>query len=280
MNPTNFTLIAIASAFFAAIANILARTILKNIRSQDMLGINFLTIAATLVLFSPLFYFFQATPLTMALVVTIALIDTAANYFYFKTFEATKASIATPLLSLAPAFTFLFGWIFLSDSTQPLTYVWAIAILLLTIIFSTDWRDFARFRYATLAPALLASILFGVSAIPARYLLHTLSAINAPTLYLFRAALIALFSLLLFRFPLQSFTNSDYRNIFIRSLFVTAQWVLLYAALTIGHAGVTITLGNITPIFVFLLSVIFLREKPTIKKSVAATLIFILSLLL
>ena len=109
----NFTLIALASALLGAVAAILARTLLKDLKSRDILGINFLTMGATLLLLSPLFYYFHPTLKSTALIIIIALIDTAANYFFFKTFEQTEASVATPILSLAPAFTFFFGCQFL-----------------------------------------------------------------------------------------------------------------------------------------------------------------------
>jgi len=280
MNTISFTLIAIVSAFFGAVATVLARTLLKDLRSKDILAINFFTMGIVLLLLSPLFYKFDPTPIAMGLIVLIALIDTAANYFFFKTFEKTEASIASPLLSLAPVFTFFFGWVFLSDITNWRSFVFSIAIMVLIIIFSIDSSNFSAFKQSTLWPAVLSSILFGVSAIPSKYLLTTLHAVNAPTLYMFRAGFIAIFVVLLFRFTITNISITQYRIIFFRGLIVIAQWILLYYALSRGNAGVTITLGNITPVFVFFLSIIFLREKPTIKKLISAMLVLALSLLI
>ncbi len=275
----SFAIIAIASAFFASIANILARTLLRNLRSQDILAINFLMMAAVLLLISPAFYHFEVSWLAAGLVILVASIDAAANYFYFKAFEKTEASVATPILSLAPGFTFFFGFLFLGEVATLATYLIAIAIIALIIYFSSDLKNFRKFRAATLAPALTASVLFGISAIPSKILLSELGVINAPTLYMFRAGLIGLYALLFFGFTIPTLTVTQYRIIFVRSLFVIAQWVLLYLALTHGTSGVTITLGNITPIFVFLLSTLFLAEKPTFKKLCAALLILALSLI-
>ncbi|KKS13455.1 MAG: hypothetical protein UU67_C0024G0012 [Candidatus Daviesbacteria bacterium GW2011_GWB1_41_5] len=233
----NFTTVAVASAFFAAIANILARTLLKNLRSQDILGINFLSMGITLLLISPLFYKFKPSLTAIGLIILIAVIDTAANYFFFKTFEKTEASIATPILSLAPGFTFFFGWLVLGDAVNIQTYFLAGLIILSIIIFSVDFKNFHKFRVATLTPALISSVLFGVSAIPSKILLTSLDVINAPTLYMFRAGFIALFALLFFGFSVKGITIGQYRFIFIRGLFVIAQWVLLYFALSKGSAG-------------------------------------------
>lgn len=276
----SFTTIAIASAFFSAIANILARTLLRELKSKDILGINFLTMGATLLLISPLFYHFEPSFVAMGLIMLIGIIDTIANYFYFKTFENTEASIATPILSLAPAFTFLFGWIFIGDIVGIKTYFYAALIILLVIVFSFDFKNKHTFKINTFTPAIIASLLFGISAIPSKILLSQLDVINAPTLYMFRAGFIALFSLLLFNFSLPNISTKHFRIIFVRGLFVITTWVLLYFALSRGNAGVTVTLGNITPIFTFILGILILGERPTVKKALTAVLILVLSLLI
>lgn len=272
----NFTLIAIISAFFAALANILARTLLKKLRSQDILGVNFLTMGVTLLAVSPLFYQFTATMLTIGLVALIAFIDTVANFFFFKTFEKTEASIATPILSLAPGFTFLLGWLVIGDVVDIKTYFLAALIIVLIIYFSVDFKNFGKFKTNTLIPALIASFLFGISAIPSKILLDNMAVINAPTLYMFRAGLIALFALLVFGFSIKRLTSSQYQIIFGRGLLVIIQWVFLYWALSRGNAGVTITLANITPIFVFILSMFLLGERPTLKKTLTAGFVLVL----
>ena len=166
------------------------------------------------------------------------------------------------------------------DTVTLTTYILSFLILVGIIAFSADFKNFARFRAQTLQPAILSSLLFGISAIPSKYLLSTLDAINAPTLYMFRAGLIGLFAMLFLNFPLQNISIRQYRIIFFRGLFVIAQWVLLYFALSRGNAGVTVTLANITPIFVFILSAFFLKEKPTIKKVAASILVLVLSLVI
>ena len=276
----NYTGIAILSSFFGAIATILARTLLKDIKARDIMGINFLVMGAALVLIAPIFYHFDASFLSMGLVILIAIIDTAANYFFFKTFEKTEASVAAPLLSLAPGFTFLSSWAFLQEKVSPLTYVIATGILVSIIIFTYDFKQGHQFKLDTLKPAILSSILFGLSAIPSKYLLSNLHAINAPTLYMMRAGFIALFSLLFFNFSINQLTQRQFRIIFVRGLVVIAQWILLYLAITKGSTGVSVTLANITPIFVFILGMIFLKEKMSLKKFTAAGLILLLSFLI
>lgn len=275
----NFTVVALLSALLGAVAMVLARTLSKGLRAQDILGTSFLTMAVVLLLTTPIFYHFQPTAGSIVLILGVALIDTAANYFYFKTFEKTEASVASPILSLAPFFTFLFSWLFLSDAVDAGTFLLsATIIILIIIIISADFKDFKNFKLVTLIPALFSSVLFGLSAVPSKYLLTNFQTINAPTLYMFRAGLITLLAMPLFKFKPSNISLKQYRVIFVRSLFVIAQWVLLYVALARGSAGVAVTLANITPIFVFIIGVVFLREKLTTKKAAAATLVLILSL--
>ena len=214
---------------------------------------------------------------SIGLVLLIGLIDTLGNYFYFKTFEKTEASIALPLLSLAPVVTFFFGTIILSEYPSIISVVSAFAIVLLIIGISIDWKELPTFRKATLYPALVSAFLFGISAIPSKYLLSTLHATNAPTLYMFRAMFIGIFALLIFKDSRPRLALKTYGFIFIRGLFVIGQWILLYYALTLGNTGVAVTLGNITPIFVLFLSILFLKEKFNWKKALAAAAILAIS---
>jgi len=274
------TVIPIISAFLAAIAGILARVLLKDTPAKKMLAANFLIMGTTLLLLSPLFYKFIITWQSIGLIILIVVLDTLGNYFYFKTFEETEASIALPLLSLAPIVTFFFGAIILGEYPSIIIIISALIIVTLIIAISIDWKKFSEFRKVTLYPALASAFLFGISAIPSKYLLSTLGATNAPTLYMFRAILIGVFALLIFENSLNKISTKTYSFIFIRGLFVIGQWILLYYAITLGNTGVAITLGNITPIFVLFLSIIFLKESFSWKKSLAALVILIISLTL
>lgn len=276
-----FTILAMGSAIFASFANILASTLLKNIKSQHLIGINFLTMGISLLLVSPAFYFFDYTPIALTLLIVIGLVDTLGNYFYFKAFENSEVSVITPVLSLAPAVTFIFGWIFLDDKTSFVTCILALMLVASIIVLSSDFSEIKKAKSTSnILPAFLSSILFGFSAIPAKYLLKTLEVINAPTLYMFRSGYIALFSLVLFGFPIVEIKAKQYRTIFFRGLIVIAQWVLLYLAIAKGNVGVAVTLASTTPVFVFFIAAIFLHEKVTYKKAIASFLIIALAILI
>jgi len=152
----------------------LARVLLKDIQSKEILAINFFLMAAMLLVISPSFYHFDITVVSVSLLAIITLIDTLANYFYFKTFEETEASIAVPMLSLSPVFTFVFARLLLSDTVSYQSLLISLLILFLVIFFSTNFKDITKFKSKTLYPALASSFLFGISAIPAKYLLDTI----------------------------------------------------------------------------------------------------------
>lgn len=276
LNPTT---IALLSAFFGAIANILARTLLKDLKSKDILGINFLVMAALLLLVSPTFYVFKITFLSVALLLLIVIIDLCANYFYFKSFEDAEASYVTPLLSLTPLFAFIFSWLFIGEIIQFKQLAIALGILIAIIIFSYDFSKPFKLQKKWFLP-LAASALFGLSAIPSKYLLTNLDVINPPTLYMLRAALIGIFAVMFFTSKISDITIKQFRIIIVRCVFVITQWILLYTSLKRGTVGVTMTLVNITPIFVFILGIFILKEKITVKKAITAALVVVLSLLL
>ena len=271
---------ALLAAVFGAIEYVLARQLLKYFRPNQFVILGFFIVLVVLLIFSPFFYFFKLTLISIGLLILMALIDTGANYFYFKTLEKSEASIAAPVLSLAPGFTFLLGWLFIGDMVSVRTYFLAGLIIFLVILFSIDFKNFKKFRVNTLAPALASSFLFGVSAIPAKILLTNLAAINGATLYMLRAGLIMTFAFFLFGFSFKNIKVKHLPLFIVQNVMAIIQWILLYGALAKGNAGVTLTLMNTAPIFVFFLSVIFLREKPTLKKLLASALILGLSFII
>jgi glucosamine 6-phosphate synthetase-like amidotransferase/phosphosugar isomerase protein len=78
----------------------------------------------------------------------------------------------------------------------------------------------------------------------------------------------------------QKISIKNYGTIVARGLLVIAQWMFFYLALIQGSTGVVMTLSNTAPIFVFLLSFLFLREKPTLKKLICASLVLALSIII
>ncbi len=276
----DFTILAIFSAVFGALANVLVRVMMKKMLPINVLGISFVIVAIGMAIFSPLFFRFEFSTISVLMLLSIGLIDGLGNYFYFKAFRKTEASVATPLLSLAPVFTFLFGWLFLSDVVDFKTFVFCIGIVVLLFLFSIDFKNLRKFHVDTVVPTVISALLFGLSAIPSKYLLDTLSAVNAPTLYMLRAWIVGLFLIIVFRKSFGKISRGYYGIVVFHILIAITQWMFLYTALKLGNSGVAITLANTVPIFTFIFGIIFLREKPTLKKFIAAGLVVVLILYL
>ncbi len=273
-------LLCIVAAFFGAIANILAKVLLKWLSTKDIFSINFLIMAVILLFISPLFYHFVPSLLAVGLVLLVAVIDTAANYFYFEALKHNDTSVITPVLSLSPLFTFILSGFFIFEKISVITYVLSIIILILIVLFSTNLESIKKMKFAHMKGAIFSSILFGISAIPAKYLLTTLWSINAPTLYMFRAGIIGLLALLVFNFTIPKLSLKQYRFIGARWIIVIIQRVLFYYSITKIPVGIANTLFSTTPIFVFLLSLLFLWERFTVKKIITCILIVLASVLI
>ena len=274
----DFTAIAIASAFFGALSNIFARKLLKDVESYNVMGLSFLMVGSTLLIFSPIFYHFTPSWITIGLLYSIGIIDTAANYYYFKSFEQSDAGIATSLLALAPIITFIGAFLFLGTQTPLLTVVLALFIMISIIVLSSDGPIRLRSLHkTTLFAPILASVLYGLSSIPSKMLLSNLNAINAPTLYMFRATIIGMCSFIFMRPNLQKITFHHYRMVWLQGILAIFTWVSLYYALSKGNPGITMTLANTTPVFTIILGALLLRERITAKKLLSTALILIFS---
>lgn len=222
------------------------------------------------------------SPAGIALLVAVALIDGAGNYFLFRTYHQAHPAATVPLLSLAPAFAFpIAGLAGLSQQPSVEAVVFGYVATALVVLVSMDWKNFGEFHRTTLAPAILSSLCFGLSAVPTRFLLREWHEINAPTLYTIRAFLIAGLCLALWRGrAVPKLPWSQMRMIGLRAVFVIAQYLLLYQALTVSSVGVAMTLANLTPALVVVGGALFLGEAWSWKRIVPAVLAIVAALLM
>lgn len=270
----NYTTLALLSAVFAAIANVSARTLLRQLKVNDMFGISFLSVAGLLLLGAPWFYQFDVSTRSVLLLASIVGLDTIGNFFYFKSFERHEASTITPILALSPTFAFIGSWLLL-DLAEP----WYMYVIAGIIMIAVVWFSMDRKRILFIMPALVTAACFGLSVLPTKLLLSD-GTTNAPTLYMLRAALIGFITLLVFGTRLKNVTKKQFGFIILRSAIVSTSWILFYYALAQGDVGIVSTLGATAPVFVFIIGVAFLKEKMTLKKFLAAGLIVVLSLAL
>ncbi len=266
---TSSTVLAITSAFLGGVTTIMARLVLQKMRPQEVMVISFVVMMSVLLILSPHFYVYKPSLESALVIVALCLIDTVANLLLFKAHANAEPGVSSPLLALTPFFTFLFGWVLMGDRPDIPSAALSFAIVMVLILLSIDLSRWRQISGTVILPALLSGVLFGLSAIPAKHLLSTMDAINAPTLYMFRSAYIALFSLIFLDLKLSGVTQKEFRLILVRSLLVIAQWLCFYLALQKGEAGITVTLANLTPVFVFILAPFFLKERTIFKTLLA-----------
>ena len=273
------------SAACAAVAHWLGPRAAGGRGAEEVSAINFAImgtmLAIILVAFPTLFHLEVSAPV-LATLGLVVLIDAAGNYFLFKTYRQSHPSVATPLLSLAPAFAFPLAWLFpLGQQASGLSILLGYIATFLVAAITVDWSNLGQFRRATFTPALLSSFCFGLSAVPVRYLLHEWHAMNAPTLYAVRAFLISgLFLAMWRRKAWPSLPPRQIATISARAIFVIAQYLLLYQALTLRSVGIALTLANLSPAFVFLGGILFLRQPWSWKQALPAILAIAAALLM
>jgi drug/metabolite transporter (DMT)-like permease len=272
----SYVYLALLSAFLGGVMDIFARHIVQGITPKHMLIWSLFSISLFLGIFSPFYFSFTYDLRLLTIFLSMCFLDFLANLCYFKSLKNANASTVTPILSLAPAFTFAVSWAFATDKIEPDKLIYTFGIILLVIFFTIDKKNLKLQSKNVLIPALGSAVLFGSSAVFAKQILSS-GLTNPPSLYFLRAVTMGLTAFLFFGKGFLKIGKKNIISIFIRSTVVIARWVIMYYALSMGNAGVTLTLVNTSPIFVFVLSTLILKEKIELKKAITAILVFILA---
>ncbi len=272
-------LIPLSSAFFGAFSNILAKKILKEITSKVFVPINFFVI---FFLMTPVVIFsFKLTliPITIILIILIGIIDAFANYFIFSSIEKGEISHVTPIFCLAPLFTVLFTGLFLPQQFNMKVIAASIAITLSVYILNIKTKSFIEPIKSILTQenyfALIGAILFGLSAIPAKFVLTEYAVTSPATLYWIRALIIALVLSILFKPKISQLSKKDISFIAFRDIFVIIQWILLFYSIMISNVILAVTLANTIPLFTLIMARFAFKEKITFQKVIAIIIIML-----
>lgn len=269
--------LGLGSALCSAVAHRLGPKATAGRPPEEVTAINFsvmgIMLLVVLAAFSDLIHLHLtlAGGLVLALVVAI---DSAGNVFLFKTYRQSHPSVATPLLSLAPAFAFPIAWLSpLPHEDSGWTVALGYAATLLVVLVAMDWRNLRHFHQVTFVPAVLSSMCFGLSSVPTRYLLREWGELNAPTLYMIRAFMIAAVIVAIWgRRALPRLPTGQMKMIALRGIFVIGQYLLLYKAFTMTSVGVALTTANVAPALVVFGGILFFGERWSWKKVIPAVL--------
>ena len=215
-----------AAFAFAILGNLFSNTVLKNIKGQDIIGINFLIITGAMLSFSPFFFKYNFNEEAIIYFLWVVVLDMSANYFYFKIFEKLKKSIHSIIISLVTTLIFFLGWLFWDDL---LSWQFLLLSILLMLIITSLTISFKNFK-KIIVLLLFTLFFYFCSSLPSQIILTFYGIINAPTLYMIRAGAIGLLGIL-YKGNLQKLTIKQYKLIFVRGILIIGQWVTMYTAL-------------------------------------------------
>lgn len=279
-------LLGIMSAFFGALTSILAKQILKTVRTQDFLTINFLVLFMTLLPFAPLGFQISYEAKAIATIILAASIDALGNYLFFKSFELNDAVTASTLISLSPIFTLFLAPV-LSPNSFNLQVIQTLGIVIIVIGITLVSRYSSpdslvmsptskRLR-GLIFPSLTA-VIFGGNVHLIKYLFNQHYA-NPYSYYLFRVLMISLITYAIFNPDHRWMTSKNLYITWVRALCVLAQWMLLLHALKIGDPAIVKAVSDSSPLFVILI-VLFLFKEKLSRKTIFGSLLITLGILM
>lgn len=251
----NALLLALLSALGGALANLQARSLLRQTSLREIFGLNFALIFALLLPFAPFYFSLDVSPVALGWLALAIGLDAAANYAYFQAFARLDALTASTLLALSPFFTLLAAPL-LRASTPPPSLLQALGVVLCGGAVWGLLRAQSSPPDVPLQPPrpalgypLAAAVLFGLSLYPTQHLFAT-GWTNPPTYYLVRAAVIALMAWPLSRPRWHSLPPDLWRGLILRAAVVVGQWLTLLYALAGAAPAVVKALADTSPLFV------------------------------
>lgn len=268
-------LLALSSAFIGAVADVYAKGILNGIDTRSFVALNFVSVAIVTSAIVPFFFELSLPALAIPIFLGIFVVEAIANYFAFDALKAGEVSHVSPLIGLTPLFTLIFSSIAIPSAVTPKILVAALGIISSVYFLNLYGSPLEplrslgkKYNFMTI----IAACCYGISTILAKFALDIHAFTNVVTLFWIRTLALTLIYLLLFRRSLV-FPKEKVRPVFLRSVLVTAQWLLLLTAVSLGNVVIASSLGETIPVFVLFLAYFAYREKITPQKLLAVLII-------
>ncbi len=257
--------LATLSALAGAIANLLARQVTRFAPTREYLAVNFGLMFLFLLPAAPFFWQLELRLEALAALIVAALIDLAANYFYFRSFEELDAVTASSILSLSPAVALFFVPLFRMGQDIPV-YGFAGILLVsagLIVLNRTVGREGGK--AVVNAPRvfllpLAAALLYGLNVFVIKLLFQN-EWTNSYTYYLLRALIVAGVWYIVFKPDHRWLTRGALLFTACRLFVVNAQWITQLAALHLGNPASVKALADSSPVFVLAFSGLITRER-------------------
>lgn len=275
--------IGISAAFFSALTNVYLKKLFNSGTINELAPLNFFLNAIMMVIFSPLFYYFNPSLKGIIILIEIFILDTLANYFYYVAIESTEVSYTSIFMSLSPMFTLMISTPIIS--VLPLKSLICVIGIILSIyilnigsnlsIYEPVKNIFVGKNYLGLVVAFFT----GTGAVFTKIVFEE-GVINPATLYLFRSVFIFSVLTIILKPKLNNLTSKIIMGTWFRAILVICHLLLYYYAISFGNVVIASTVSNIYPAFVLILSYFMFKEKITLQKWAAIlSILFFITLL-
>ncbi len=271
--------IALLAALFFALANILSRKGLQNCDpvSAAALSVLFQTIilGVAAVFFVPVNLFFSG--IVLVFIFTGFLSAFLGAQLEFLALNKIGASITSSITSASPLFTSVAAVIVLAERPTVFTAIGTLSIVIGVVVLSLKLEKTGGWKKNGLIIALFAALAHGISAIPRKIALDTVTSPILGGLVESTAAIVFFAAYMLFLGKKLNLNRTSLGLFSLRGACNAIALSLLFVALSIGAVTTVSPLNETSPLFTILLSSIFLRkiEKVTARTVAGAALIVV-----
>jgi drug/metabolite transporter (DMT)-like permease len=265
----------VIGALLEATGMILEKKVLR-IKKMDYRNYTIFSFFAIVIMSIPFLYFFwklSADALSLkniGIFAFVVVVSIAANLFTFYSLKRENVTEFEHLWLMQPLFTILLAFIFY-QSERNLTIVALALIASIALVISHIKKHHLAFDKYIIA-ALLGGFFFAVELVASKPILEFYSPF---TFYFFRCFFVLIFSYLIFRSSFSGQSSKTWVIIFVTGLlWVLYRAIIYYGYMTLGIVFTTI-LFILSPVFMFIFAIVFLKEKPTLRQIIATAVIFI-----
>ena len=276
-------LAGVSSAFCIAVVNVFLKKLFEKVSTRELAPLSFLLASITMLIFSPLYFYFRYSTKIIIILLIIIILDAIANYLYYRAIESCEVSYESIFMSLSPVFTLLIFTLFI-DTISFKVIVSIFGILISVYILNLDHKISISAPFLNIFMdkhylGLLNAIFVGSSAILIKYLFNEGST-NPPTLYLFRSIGVFLVISIMLNPRWEKINSKIIFSAWERVMFIIGSFLLYLYAISLGNVVVATTVSSIYPIFVLIFSYFLFKEKITLTKCVAIiSILFFVALL-
>jgi len=202
----------------------------------------------------------------------IVILSILANLFVFYAMKWEKITEIEPIRLFQPLFVIIFAFLLYSSERQTATpLIIAAVIASLALILSHIRRHHLKISKYSIA-AFLGSVFFAAELAISKEILNFYSPMS---FYLIRCFFIFLITFFIFRPKLSSIPNQKWPYVFLVSFIWILYRILLYFSYETKGIILTTLLFILAPVFIYILSYFYLKEKPNWRNIIAAIVIIL-----